>query len=292
MAENRFRIYAFLFFCVFRGSGMRSIKIFSNNAVSVVMPNGREAIVLGNGIGFHKRPGNEIDERKIQKVYYVQDEMQLKFLNMLQDVRPEVMEAAEQIIARAEANGCSMSSQAMISLIDHISFAIERQSSGLALPNLLLSETRLLYSREYELGCQALEIIRECCGAELPLDEAGYIALHIISISVDRNAAYDILKFVKGALDIIKQTYGVVLDEESIDTMRLITHLKFLAQRIFQKSGWEDDGMEDMYEMLLDRHPKNRLCLERLDQYCQATFSYTLNLQEKFYLLIHLTKIL
>ena len=48
---------------------MRSIKIFNNNAVSVVMPYGREAIVLGNGIGFHKRPGDEIDEKKIQKVY-------------------------------------------------------------------------------------------------------------------------------------------------------------------------------------------------------------------------------
>lgn len=271
---------------------MRSIKIFNNNAVSVITPSGREAIVLGNGIGFHKRPGDEIDDRRIQKVYYVQDEMQLKFLQMLQDVRPDVMEASERICALAERNGFSMSNQATISLVDHIGFAIERQREGMTLPNLLLSETQLLYRREYELGCQALEIIRDCCGVALPLDEAGYIALHIISISVDQNAAYDILKFVKGALDIIKQTYGIVLDNESIDTMRLITHLKFLAQRIFQNSSWEDEGMESMYEMLLDRHPKNRLCLDRLDGYCRTAFGYTLNLQEKFYLLVHLTKLL
>ena len=125
----------------------------------------------------------------------------------------------------------------------------------------------------------------------LPEDEAGYIAMHIISISVDQNAAYDVLKFVKAALDIIKQTYGIALDHESIDAMRLITHLKFLAQRMFQNHSWEDEGMENMYEMLLDRHPQNRLCLERLDGYCQNAFGYTLNLQEKFYLLVHLTKI-
>lgn len=271
---------------------MRSIKIYNNNAVAVITPGGREAIVLGKGIGFHKRPGDEIDDRKIQKVYYVQDEMQLKFLQMLKDVQPGVMDAAERIIALAEENGYSMSGQATISLIDHISFAIERQSSDLALPNLLLTETKLLYRKEYDLGCRALDIIRACCGVTLPEDEVGYIAMHIISISVDRNAAYDVLKFVKAAMDIIKQAYDITLDDESIDAMRLITHLKFLAQRMFQNHSWEDEGMESMYEMLLDRHPKNRLCLDRLDAYCQGAFGDTLNLQEKFYLLVHLTKIL
>lgn len=270
---------------------MRSIKIFNNNAVSTVMPDGREAIVLGRGIGFNKRPGDPINETLVEKVYYVQDEMQTKFLQMLQDVRPDVMEAAEQIIAAAERDGFSMSNQATISLIDHISFAIERQSSGMALPNLLLSETRLLYRREFDLGRRSLEIIRELCGVALPEDEAGYIALHLISISVDQSAAYDILKFVKGTLDIIKDTYGVTLDEDSLDTMRLITHLKFLAQRIFQSQGWEDEGMEDMYELLIDHHPKNRECLDRLDQYCRTAFGYTLNQQERFYLLVHLTKV-
>lgn len=280
-------------FLPFEGeSTVRSIKIFNNNAVSAVMPDGREIIVLGKGIGFNKRPGDEIDDRLAEKIYYVQSEMQTKFLQMLQDVDPSVMKAAERIIALAGRNGFAMSNQATISLVDHIGFAIERQKEGMTLPNLLLSETQMLYRREYDLGCQALDIIRECCGVALPLDEAGYIALHIITISVDQNAAYDILKFVKGALDIIKQTYGIVLDSESIDTMRLITHLKFLAQRIFQNSSWEDEGMESMYEMLLDRHPKNRLCLDRLDGYCQTAFGYTLNLQEKFYLLVHLTKIL
>lgn len=271
---------------------MRSIKIYNNNAVSVVTPSGREAIVLGNGIGFHKRPGDEIDDRKIQKVYYVQDEMQLKFLQMLQDVQPDVMEAAEEIIAQAEESGRYMSSQAAISLIDHISFAIERQNNGLSLPNLLLNETKMLYQKEYELGRQALDIIRQHCGVTLPEDEAGYIAMHLISISVNRNAAYDILKFVKGALDIIKQSYGLTLDSESLDTMRLITHLKFLAQRIFQNSAWLDKGVDDLYESLIQRHPKSQDCLLRLDAYCSETFQYTLSRQEKFYLLIHLTKIL
>ena len=87
----------------------------------MITPSGQEAIALGNGIGFRKRPGDEIDDSKIQKVYYVQDVMQRKFLQMLKDVQPRVMDAAERIIAMAEENGCTMSTQATISLIAHIS---------------------------------------------------------------------------------------------------------------------------------------------------------------------------
>lgn len=271
---------------------MRSIKIFNNNAVSVVTPGGREAILLGKGIGFNKRPGDDINEALAEKVYYIQDEMQTKFLEMLHDVKPDVMEAAEQIILLAEKNGFSLSGQATVSLLDHISFAIERQNGGGVLPNLLLNETRLLYRKEYDLGLQALEIIRERCGVAMPEDEAGYIALHLISISIDHNAAYDVLKFVQGTLGIIKETYGLTLDEESVDTVRLITHLKFLAQRIFQRTPWTDEGMDSMYRQLLRRHPKNKECMRRLDEYCSAAFGYALSQQEKFYLLVHLTKIL
>ena len=176
---------------------MKIIKVFNNNSVSVILPGGREAILLGSGIGFHKRAGETVDENRVDKVYYVQTEIQTKFLEMLQDVQPTVMEAAERIIALAEAEGFPMSSQATISLVDHISFAIERQEKHMSLPNLLLSETRLLYQKEFALGQQGLEIIRQTCGVSLPEDEAGYIALHLVSISVDSTAAYGTLKFVK-----------------------------------------------------------------------------------------------
>lgn len=271
---------------------MRATKIFNNSAVSTVMPDGQEAIVLGNGIGFKKQPGDSIDERRIEKIYYVQTEMQTRFLQMLQNVRPEVMEAAEQILRLGEEMGLVLGNQGTISLVDHISFAIERMERGVVLPNLMLSEIRMLYQNEYALGVEALAIIQRQCGVRLPEDEAGYIALHLVEITIDRTAAYDILKFVKGALDVIKETYGIILDEDDLDTLRLTTHLKFLAQRIFQHSSWQDDGMESMYECLIDRHPKNRLCMERLVEYVQKNFHYSLNQEEKFYLLVHLTKIL
>ena len=280
------------FFCLQVGVCMRSIKIFNNNAVSAITSDGREAILLGNGIGFAKRPGSEIDESRIEKVYYVQTEMQTKFLEMLQDVRPDVMSAAEEIIRQAGDAGLELSNQATISLIDHIGFAIERFQTGILLPNLMLAETRLLYPREFALGEQALAIIERRCGVRLPKDEAGYIALHLVTISMDRGAAYNILKFVKGSLDIIKDTYGITLDETGLEIMRLTTHLKFLAQRVLNHQRWEDTDMDTMYGYLIARHPRHRDCLDRLNEFVRQNFQESLNRQEEVYLLVHLNQVL
>lgn len=271
---------------------MKAIRVFNNNAVSVVMPDGREAIMLGKGIGFHKRPGDPVEDRCIEKVYYVQNEMQTKFLQILQDVEPSVMQAAEQILVLAESDGFSMSNQATISLIDHIGFAIDRQKKGITLPNLLLNETQLLYRKEYDLGRRSLKIIQECCGVTLPEDEAGYIALHLVTISIDRNAAYFSLKFIKGALDIVRQTYHLELDQNSLDTMRLITHLKFLAKRIQQNTVWSGEEDDPMYAQLLARDPRHRLCLARMEAFIRENTGHTMDVSEKFYILIHLTQLL
>ena len=75
---------------------MQAVKVFNNNAVSVVMPDGREAILVGNGLGFGRRPGDVIDKSRVSKVYYVQNELQTKFLKMLDNVTPQVMQAAER----------------------------------------------------------------------------------------------------------------------------------------------------------------------------------------------------
>lgn len=272
------------------GAAVKAIKVFNNNAVSAMMPDGREAMVLGKGIGFGKRPGQTVDEKLIEKVYYVQTEMQTRFLQMLQNVQPCVIRAAEGILAAAEGEGLYMSSQATISLIDHISFAIERQEKGMSLPNLLLGETQMLYEKEYELGRRALEIIRDCCGITMPEDEAGYIALHLVSISVGRNTAYSILKFIKGALDIVKETYGIALDQSSMDTLRFTNHLKFLDQRIAQQEAGDEEE-DPLYPYLLARDPRHPVCLNRLEAYIREATGCAIGAQEKFYLLIHLNRL-
>lgn len=270
---------------------MKAIKVFNNNAVAVVSADGREAVLVGAGIGFCKRPGDVIDKNKIDKIYYVQDELQTRFLQLLKDARPTALKAAEEILSYARNQGLDLKNQLIISLTDHISFALERQEQGIELPYLMLSETKMLYQKEFEIGRWALQKIKDTCGVDLPEYEAGYIALQLAGSEMNPDMVYNSLKLTNGVLDIIKHTYGVELNPDDIDTLRLTTHLKFLAQRIFCHAQWNDEVMDGLYQMLLLRHSKNRECISRLTTYIRNNFSYELNLQEKVYLLVHLSKI-
>lgn len=271
---------------------MRAYKVYNNNAVAIVYPDGREAILVGSGIGFGRRPGDDIDEGKIQKVYFIQDALQTRFLQLLKNTRPEALQAAEDILTYARTRGLELKDQLILSLIDHICFALERLEQGISLPYLMLSETKLLYPKEFEIGCWALDRILELCGAALPEYEAGYIALQLASAEMNGEDVYNSLKLVNGVTEIIKETYGIELNPDELDTIRLTTHLKFLSQRILRRAQWQDNDMDSIYQMLLFRHSKNRDCIARITAYIRNHFSYELNHQEKVYLMIHLSKIL
>lgn len=271
---------------------MIAVKIFNNNALSTVTHDGKDAILIGLGIGFNKRPGDKVSEEKIEKIYYVQDDMQTKFLEMLKNVDSDVMEASEKIVGLIPGSEGKFSNKGILSLIEHISFAIERTKNGIFLPNLMLSDIKMMYSKEFELGLKALDIIQEICHIRLPGDEAGYIALHFVNMQSNDNLAYDTLKFVKGSIALIKECYGIELDESNLTTLRFMTHLKFLAQRIFKKEALQDDKMIEMYDYLIGNNYKNEEYLQKLDKYIEKEFKYKLDKSEKVYLLLHLTKIL
>ena len=60
---------------------MQIIKVINNNVISSEDDKGKEIIVMGKGIGFGKKAGEEIDETKIekQKAKYIHEEKAQKF---------------------------------------------------------------------------------------------------------------------------------------------------------------------------------------------------------------------
>ena len=44
-------------------------KVINNNVVSTFDANGKEVILMGKGIGFRKKAGDELDKNKIEKIF-------------------------------------------------------------------------------------------------------------------------------------------------------------------------------------------------------------------------------
>ena len=106
---------------------------------------------------------------------------------------------------------------------------------GLNRSNSFLWEIRKSYPKEYKVGLKALDLIKEETEKSLPEDEAGNIALHLINAQVNNTYKIDninnVTKKIKDILNIIKYTYNIQLDENSINYERFVTHLKFFFER-------------------------------------------------------------
>lgn len=68
----------------------------------------------------------------------------------------------------------------------------------------------------------------------MPEDEVASIVIHLVNaeFGTEMPNTIDITKIIQNVLKIIKYNYNIEFDESSISYERLITHLKFFAQRI------------------------------------------------------------
>ena len=159
----------------------RIIKVLNNNGILVYDDHtGREMILLGNGVGFGKRPAQQIGSLPGAKVYtLVNRQKQHSVLQVVNGIRPEFIEAAGRIIDEADKMFQNVSRDILLPMADHIALAAKRAAEGRQIPNPFTPDIRVLFEKEYAAALKGREIIRELAGCEISDDEVGFITLHI-----------------------------------------------------------------------------------------------------------------
>lgn len=273
---------------------MKIIKVFNNNVVATTDPNGEEVIVTGAGIGFRKRVGDTIAEDKISQWFYLRNDKKNKFYTLLERTPIQYFEIAETILQYATKHlKKEMNDNVLVALTDHIAFAISRKQEGIELPNLILDEIKMLYNEEFKIGIWAVDYIEEKTGIRLAIDEAGYIALHIVnaSFTVQDSSALDMIDVIRDIIDIIESRYDIEIAKNSLDYSRLMIHLKFFIQRIVTKEHQKIDIIDEMYSILVGKNDKLFGCVNQINKYIEDTYSYTPSDNETVYLMIHILRI-
>ena len=273
---------------------MEVIKVINNNILSSVDEEGREIIVMGRGLGFQSKPGMLIDENKIEKVFRMDNNGQTRKLgNLLTEVPLEHVQIANAIIN--EANKIiekKLNRNLYITLIDHISYAIERCKQGILFTNPLLWEIKKFYPQEYRAGMFAINLINEKINIELTEDEAASIAMHFVNaeLGTDMPDTIDVTKIIQNIIKIVKYHANIQIDEESLNYDRFLTHLKFFAQRIVTNSILNDTDKE-LNIMIKNHYPNEYKCVEKIKLYIESEYPIVIPEEEMTYLTMHIKRI-
>lgn len=272
---------------------MQIAKVLNNNVVVVLDEHRREQVVMGRGLAFQKRVGDLLDESKIEKIFALQsDELAGRLGELLSQIPLEVMTTCDRIIERARERLGKLQESVYITLTDHCHFAIERQKNGVALRNVLLWETKRLYPKEFALGQEARALIAQRLGVELAEDEAGFIALHLVTAQMNSEMpeVMHVTRVMQEILQLVKYQLRLEYNEESLSYQRFVTHLKFFAQRMLTRTVVEDDDAE-LHSAVKDNYAKAWKCAETVALHLQNSYQRSLTTEEIMFLAIHIERV-
>lgn len=274
---------------------MKVEKVINNNLVRSVDENGKEVLVMGCGLGFKRQPGDEIEAGKIEKIYTMNDRTEYRRLEeILSKVPLECIQITNEIVEYARISlGKALNDSIYLTLCDHISFALERMKGGIMIRNALLTEIKRFYSNEYQTGKEALLIIQKRAGVELPEDEAGFIAFHLVNASMDypgMDQTQEMMKTIQNIINIVKYHYNIELNENSIHYDRFVTHLKFFLKRVF--SGQElDEGDMEFFLLIKNQYKRAYTCVLKVYDYILKEYGIVLTNDEIMYLTVHIHRV-
>ena len=277
---------------------MRIKKLINNNILCVIDEKGNELIVTGRGIGFGRHRGEFVDPQSIERTYRMEEKTeQRKLRELVEKIPMEHLELTETLIAHIKTQiPQKLNESLLITLADHISFAIKRKSDGVEFSNPLKGAIMCYYPTEYHLGQHCLRVVREQLGVALHEDEAAFIALHIVNAELNTNMSemYDITNLIEGTISVVEYFYQKRFDRDSLDFSRFVVHLRYFAQRLFQGKMMTDDQSEHdvMFRQIIMKNCKEHYkCAQCIGDYIKNTYQKILSEEELTYLTIHLKRI-
>ena len=274
---------------------MRVCKILNNNLVLSKNENNEEIIVKGRGIGFHARRGDRIDESMIEKIFYPENHQNsVQIQEYLLSIPEEYFDFTQRFVDRIKEENpdLQLNNSIYLSLSDHIMGTINRLRDGISLKNVLLLDIRQLYKKEYGFGERLVKELNEAFQIDLPLDEAGFMALHFVNAEygTDIRDAFRFPNQLKDILEITSDELGIVLDERTLHYERFVTHLKFLLQRVYRRELLPNEE-DELADLMRTKYPKEYACSRKIAEYIEKNTDCRLSGEEVMYLAIHIRRV-
>ncbi len=284
-----------LVFCLKKREGsMKVQKIINNNIVSSIDDNGIEVVVMGRGLGYHVKEGAEVPRSRVEKIFRLDNEdLMDRFKTLIFRLPPEQIQISAEIIQYAnKLLNKPLNQNIYITLTDHVNFAIERSQENLFYATPLLREVKSFYREEYMVGEYGIALIEEKLGIKLPVDEAASMALHVVNAEYDvpMRDTMHITQLIQQVVKIVEECFYIHLDERSLNYDRFITHLKFLAQKIYSRDRLDPEESEFTL-MISQMYPEQYACGRKIQSFIDEEYGYQIAEEEVTYLAVHIKRI-
>lgn len=274
---------------------MRLSRALGNNAALAVDDDGTEVVVLGRGLTFGLRRGDELAQARVEQVFVADPAQRELAAQFLTELPPEAVRAGARVAELAhERLGLRVSQGLILPLADHLAFAAQRSREGIALELPLSWEVAQLYPQELEVARDAIGVAQDVLDVRLDPTEAIAIAMHLVNAQFDRlgtSAATRMTRSIAKVLEILRSTAGLALDKDDMSTARFVTHLRYLFVRL-DRGEQMVDTQPGLPEAIAAASPEASRHAERIAYLIGMGTSTSLSREETAYLAMHVARLL
>ena len=270
-------------------------RVFNNNVV-LVYKDDDEAVIFGKGIGFQKKHGDTLDETKIGKIFTTNKTQSSNFETLFNEISTEYVDLTYKIVEQAESDlNIEFNSSIYIAVMDHINYALVRAQDNLFIKNDLIWEIQRTYPNEYKAALNTLSIIKKDTGIELPVDEAGTLAIHYFNAEDHKNHLDNSLKaadIIQGIVKIIQFYFKIEFDQTDMNYNRLMTHLRFFINSLLSNEKRNENDDEYLFNQMVIKYPDIYDCTLNIRKYIMNKLNKEVKNEELLYLMIHINRII
>lgn len=268
---------------------MKAIKKINNNVVICTDSNNNELIAMGKGVGFGTFP-RELSLSEIQRTFYDLDEAHLL---VMKDLPNDVVLFAGKIIDMAKnVLDAQFSGNVVLSLADHLTFAIYRCRNNIKVKMPLSYDIEQHYPKEYKIGEYTVNRLAQIYKLYVPKSEIYGVAMILINGQIEKKDKDD--DIFEEATDeitrIVEDYFSIIVDRSSFNYSRFATHLNYLLNRLEKDESISSDN-EELLSSIQKSYPKSFECSEVISRYIGDKFKKELKEEEKLYLVLHINRV-
>lgn len=277
---------------------MKILRIYNNNVVLAEDPAGEQAVMIGRGLAFGMKKGQELDPQKVEQTFRPEaNEVDERLAALLAEMPAAVLALATELeeMARTELRA-PLSHSFVVPVADHINFALQRAREGLRIEYPLSIEVGQLYPQEMAFGRRAVELVNQRFDASLPEEEAAPLALHLVNAqfaSEDLSRAFAMTEIFAEIFQIISQVYGHPVERSRMSVARFVTHLRYLFVRAEQgkDSRGGDHTLPAIHDAVRTGYPRAYNCAHKVLLILESHLGQDLGEDELTYLTIHIARL-
>lgn len=213
---------------------MEILIVFNNNIVLVRDELGREVVLTGRGVGYHRRRGDTVDPALVVRRFITPDNPDA-VAKVLADIPPERLQLIAELFSEAVRSlGAVMPPLSVVAVADHIHQAIERAARGEVMDSALRAEVAHLHPEELRVAEELIARLNKQPDINLPDGEATALAMHLfhaVTGSPSMEQTYLQSRLIRQIFELVTEAHGPSFDPDSIDAARFAAHLRYFFAR-------------------------------------------------------------